>query len=297
MSIPVNINGVIIPYPQTGDTGWGDDATKFATEVASVLGKIGQSQAPVNDDIIVSPGNLIVDGVIYADDNTTANTPVISFTGDANTGIGRSAADRLDFITNGISRFRIMPTGQLLTDVLGTNTLYPGYLCRAWVNFTGLQSNSLNGTYSQSGTTVTVTAANHGYIVGSLISIIITTGTALNGVYLVTNVIDSNNFEYTAVTSLTTSGNCVLYRSLIKASGNVSSVSYNGVGDYTVNFIAAMPDVYYAILSSNEQTSGNFAVNINRNNSRTDTAFRTNICTTQGTTNVDISWVSVGIFR
>lgn len=143
MSIPVNINGVIIPYPQTGDIGWGSDATRFAEEVASVLGKIGQSQAPVNDDIIVSPGNLIVDGVIYADDNTTANTPVISFTGDTNTGIGRSAADTLDFITNGNSRFRIEPTGQIKAvyeSQVGTDyntTLNNGYLCRAWVNFDG----------------------------------------------------------------------------------------------------------------------------------------------------------------
>lgn len=60
MAIPVNINGVIIPYPQTGDVGWGANATKFAEEVASVLAKIGQSQAPVNNDIIVSPGNLSV---------------------------------------------------------------------------------------------------------------------------------------------------------------------------------------------------------------------------------------------
>lgn len=60
MTIPVNINGVIIPYPQTGDVGWGANATRFAEEVASVLAKIGQSQAPVNNDIIVSPGNLSV---------------------------------------------------------------------------------------------------------------------------------------------------------------------------------------------------------------------------------------------
>jgi hypothetical protein len=31
----------------------------------------------------------------------------------------------------------------------------------------------------------------------------------------------------------------------IRASGNVSSITRNGVGDYTINFSAAMPDTNY----------------------------------------------------
>lgn len=33
----------------------------------------------------------------------------------------------------------------------------------------------------------------------------------------------------------------------IRASGNVSSITDNGVGDYTVNFTNAMPDANYAV--------------------------------------------------
>ena len=33
----------------------------------------------------------------------------------------------------------------------------------------------------------------------------------------------------------------------IRASGNVSSITDNGVGDYTVNFATAMPDVNYSV--------------------------------------------------
>ena len=307
----IDINGETIDYPDVGDPNWGDNATNFAIQTSAALGKIGLSSGTTVDitqtlDVTGNTtldANLSVGGVIYADDSTTANTPVISFTGDTNTGIGRSSADTLDFITNGNSRFRIESTGQIKAvyeSQVGTdyNTqLDNGYLCRAWVNFNGQTNNNLSGTYSQSGTTVTVTATSHGYIVGNLVSIDITTGTAVDGGYLVTEVIDSNNFRYTAGTSLTTSGNCLLVRSTIRASGNVSSISYNGTGDYTVNFTTAMPDVNYAILSSSEQSAGNAPVNINRNNSRTDTAFRTNICTTQGSTFVDISWVSIGIFR
>ena len=47
----------------------------------------------------------------------------------------------------------------------------------------------------------------------------------------------------------------------IRASGNVSSITDNGVGDYTVNFTAAMPDTNYAVnaTGSNAGTTGQYA--------------------------------------
>ena len=42
----------------------------------------------------------------------------------------------------------------------------------------------------------------------------------------------------------------------IRASGNVSSIADNGVGDYTVNFTTAMPDANYATNSSCEFFTG-----------------------------------------
>jgi hypothetical protein len=289
MSVTVNVNGVAISYPQTGDSEWGDEATDFAIQTGSALGKLGLSTGtsvdipstltvagtttlngntnignantdttavtgilnvdsgtlyvdPTNNRVGIndsSPSealdvtgnvavsgsitgasatltnltvdtnliktdstnnrvginttsptvaldvtgaglyssNLTIGGVIYADDDTTANTPVISFTGDTNTGIGRSAADTIDLITNGNSRFRIESTGQIKAvyeSQEGTDyntTLHNGYLCRAWV------------------------FANSS--------------------------------------------------SVIQASGNVSTITDNNTGDYTVNFTVAMPDVNY----------------------------------------------------
>jgi hypothetical protein len=43
----------------------------------------------------------------------------------------------------------------------------------------------------------------------------------------------------------------------IRASGNVSSVTDNGAGDYTVNFSTSMPDANYATLGSNGDISLN----------------------------------------
>jgi len=43
----------------------------------------------------------------------------------------------------------------------------------------------------------------------------------------------------------------------IRASGNVSSITDNGTGDYTVNFATAMPDANYAFFANAEASSDN----------------------------------------
>ncbi len=41
----------------------------------------------------------------------------------------------------------------------------------------------------------------------------------------------------------------------IRASGNVTSITDNGAGDYTVNFTTAMPDTNYSFFGSSGQTA------------------------------------------
>lgn len=124
-------------------------------------------------------------------------------------------------------------------------TTEQGQLCKAWVNFNGTANTNLTGTYSQSGTTVTVSVTAHGLITGNVVYADITSGTGVDGTYTVT-VTDANTFTYTAGTSLTTSGNVTLLRNTIRASYNVSSITDNGVGDYTVNFATALADANYS---------------------------------------------------
>lgn len=45
----------------------------------------------------------------------------------------------------------------------------------------------------------------------------------------------------------------------IRASGNVSSITDNGTGDYTVNFTTAMPDANYAVSVGGATSSQTFA--------------------------------------
>jgi hypothetical protein len=68
----------------------------------------------------------------------------------------------------------------------------------------------LTGTYSQSGTTVTVTATAHGLAIGNTVYIEITSGNGVEGTYIVATVPNANTFTYTAGTSQTTSGNLYL---------------------------------------------------------------------------------------
>lgn len=62
-----------------------------------------------------------------------------------------------------------------------------------------------NGTYSQSGTTVTVTINNHGLSNGASITLDFTSGTATDGTFTISGV-TTNTFTVTATASATTSG-------------------------------------------------------------------------------------------
>ena len=256
-------------------------ASSGNTTVAGTLGVTGNTTVAGTLGVT---GNTTVDGVLYVDDNTTANTPVISFTGDTNTGFGRSAADTLDFITNGNSRFRIESTGQIKAvyeSQVGTdyNTqLDNGYLCRAWVNFNGTATQR-TGTYTISGTTVTVNITSHGLSTGNFAQLDFASGDGVDGRYQVT-VINANSYTIVNPVSGSTGGN-VTQDAMMRASGNVSSITDNNTGDYTVNFATAMPDANYSICGASDNVSssypikfyvvnitvGSFRVNANRDTS------------------------------
>ena len=68
------------------------------------------------------------------------------------------------------------------------------------------------GTYSRSGTTVTVTITSHGLTTATDYRVDITSGTATDGTYTIT-VVDANTFTYTDTVSGTTSGNINVFTS------------------------------------------------------------------------------------
>jgi len=80
----------------------------------------------------------------------------------------------------------------------------------------------------------------------------------------------------------------------IRASGNVSSITDNGVGLYTVNFTTAMPDANYSIVSSSRNSGVGPSVSSTLQTS-TSVGF-VNTVDLAGT-NIDVSNISVAILR
>lgn len=70
-------------------------------------------------------------------------------------------------------------------------------------------TSSIAATYSQSGTTITVTAADHGLIAGDTVFLDFTSGTAVDASFTVATA-SSGSFTVTAAGSLTTSGNVTM---------------------------------------------------------------------------------------
>jgi hypothetical protein len=78
----------------------------------------------------------------------------------------------------------------------------------------------------------------------------------------------------------------------IRASGNVSSITDNGTGNYTVNFTTAMPDVNYAIQANANFTSADCGTGTTANSTGAAGIF-----VFQNFALADLSSVSISIFR
>ena len=85
----------------------------------------------------------------------------------------------------------------------------------------------------------------------------------------------------------------------IRASGNVSSITDNGTGDYTVNFTTAMPDANYSMVGTSDgeaavATIGLVAIKSNSPFTTTTARFTTK---SPGETNIDKNFVCLSFFR
>jgi len=74
------------------------------------------------------------------------------------------------------------------------------------------------GTYSQSGTTVTIGIVNHTLAIGDVVTIDYTSGSAVDGSFVVATTANDNTFTVTAASSATNSGNV--------------SVTFSGAGKF-----------------------------------------------------------------
>jgi len=87
----------------------------------------------------------------------------------------------------------------------------------------------------------------------------------------------------------------------IRASGNVSSITDNGTGDYTINFTTAMQDVNYAVVCGgggyiNAGSHDAIVVSVDALNTRTTSSVRVRV-KQLGQSTLDALNVDVSIFR
>lgn len=148
---------------------------------------------------------------------------------------------------------------------------------------------------------MTITINGSGTITGAS-----TLATAIASPTLTTPTIDSAQFP-------TVSGSAPLYAARawvnfngvgtvsITASGNVSSITDNGVGDYTVNFTTALPDANYNfVTNSSNTTSANILciAQLNWDNpTKSTSALRFYNLKTNNGVLTDQNTISVSIFR
>jgi hypothetical protein len=123
---------------------------------------------------------------------------------------------------------------------------------------------------------------------------------------------DQSNIEAQVKTATNASGSAPIYACrawvnfngtgtvAIRASGNVSSITDEGTGDYTVNFTTALPDANYAISVAAKEDTAAGGQNMQSSPRRVaDTTTTTRVSVTLGTsyTPNDAQFVYVSVFR
>lgn len=88
----------------------------------------------------------------------------------------------------------------------------------------------------------------------------------------------------------------------IRASGNVSSITDNGTGDYRVNFNNAMPDANFAFVATAGDTGSSALFSTSQSdtgggNTTTTSRFRVKYQSGSTTLNSDADIISVAVFR
>ena len=233
----------------------------------------------------------------------------ISVTGSSASCTGNAATATTATTATNVSGGSVNATTGTFSGNMSFNSGYGSaavaYGCRAWVNFDGTGTGTFAGgastvTRIAGSTTATITCTTaHGLSTGNVVSV--NPPLTIAGAYTVTV---TSTTQFTIVTAATTAISPISITfslALIRASGNVSSITDNGVGQYTVNLTTAMPDTnYVTFIGAFVQTNGNAnqgAGSIRGTSTKSTTAVGFGIVNFNDTTFADYQEVNVAIFR
>ena len=247
----------------------------------------------------------------------SASTPSITTTGDTDTGVWFPAANTLAASTGGTERMRIDSSGNV-----GIGTASPSDKLNMVVSSSSVDP-VFGGTSNQG-----IRLQNSNATVGNFTSILnVNSAGTLSSMIAFRNV-DQNTPNTAGAIDFVTRNGGNLYRAMtvsqdgnlqfnsgygsaataygcrawvnfngtgtvaINASGNVSSITDNGAGNYTVHFTTAMPDANYCALGSAGNTSSGSLGIVNAANRGTGSC---QIFPIVG--GVDASCIDIAIFR
>jgi hypothetical protein len=190
-----------------------------------------------SDASYASSINIASPVIVPAGSNTA---PAITPSGDTNTGIFFPAADTIAFSEGGVESMRIDSSGQV-----GIGTASPANLLHVEKSYSGTIAKIKNnrgiassdaGLEVETNTTAakTLLLKNAGTETFSVLG---------NGELKFNSGYGSAAVAYGCRAWVNFNGTGTV---AIRGSGNVTSITDNGTGDYTVNFTTAMPDANYA---------------------------------------------------
>jgi hypothetical protein len=238
---------------------------------STIVGSINGNAATVTNGVYTT-GNQTIGGI-----KSFSSTIVGSINGNAGT-VTNGVYTIGNQTIAGVKTFSDGVVGNVTGNVTGTagslstaSGSAPSYAARAFVYFNGTNADNKSGTYSQSGTTITVTISNHGFAVNDRLYLNFTSGTAVDAAFQVEATPTPSTFTVTSGTSTTTSGNITVELRQIVNARNVSSVSRQATGEYIVNFTTPMPDQNYIALVSSGANESRVRARFSSKNFRVDT--------------------------
>jgi hypothetical protein len=262
------INGVTITGSNIAVNSGGTGQTSLTpnsvlTAGSTSTGSVVQVRPETNGNLLTSTAgatvnaSALVEGVQYTI-LTVGGTPTNwESIGAAAATVGTVFVKNSTAATgNGTATTNVWTSATPATSITPTSGTAPYYGARAFAMFSTLLYSNIAATYSQSGTTVTLTVASHAYQAGHYIYVDMTSGTGVDGLYVVTSVTPTT-IVYTAGTSLTTSGSATIQQcSLWNTGGNIANVVYQTTGVFIINFTTPMPYANYTAMGSAGSNNG-----------------------------------------
>jgi hypothetical protein len=231
---------------------------------------------------------------------STQNANNVAITGGAISGTtgdftNFTASGTASFTSTGAVKIPAGTTAQQPTPTTGmirynsTNAQFEGYGASSW--------NSLGS--GAAGSNTQVQYNNSGALAGS-------SGLTFNGTTLQATALQTATLNSTSGVLATQNGMTGIAKAWVNWTGgsspsiqnsfNVSSITRNGTGDYSINFTTAMPNANYVVAGTCQQTLSNYGTSIGFPFQAVATTSVARICTAFNATTFDAGYASVAVF-